>query len=319
MWVGIVFCILFSMLLSGIESAILAVSPVRVRHRAKERKPGAILLMKLLEEQRERLLSSVLLVITIVNLAAFAALTTKMVDEFQGLGYGISFLVALPVYVLLIEWLPKSLFKVYPYRMLARFLPVLRGVYFVAAPVILLGAWTVAIFRSREEPFATPDVDPEEHRDELRVIANITEKAGELGATESSMIQSVLDFQQITVREVMLPMANVTSLPANMPLTAAIDLARSTHFSHFPVMDERGELIGLLNIYEALRSPRRHGAVRRFLRRLVPVSTDDSGTSAIRTLRAAGIKIAAVYNPAGQLAGIVTLHDLVDRLIHSSR
>ena len=80
-WIGIGLCILVSMLFSGLESAILSVSQVRVRHRAKEREPAARRLLYLFEH-RERLLGSILLLNTLLNLLAFAAVTTLMVDWF---------------------------------------------------------------------------------------------------------------------------------------------------------------------------------------------------------------------------------------------
>ena len=78
-WLGIALCILVSMLFSGLESAILSVSEVRVRHRAKEREAGARQLLRLFEH-RERLLSSVLLINTLLNLLTFSALTTQVVS-----------------------------------------------------------------------------------------------------------------------------------------------------------------------------------------------------------------------------------------------
>jgi putative hemolysin len=317
-WIGIVLCTLVSMLFSGLESAILAVSLVRVRHRAKEREPAARRLLQLFEH-RERLLASILLVNTLLNLLAFSALTTQVVGWAGRWGYVIAFVIALPVYVLLIELLPKSLFKLYPYRMLVTFLPVLNGVRLTASPVIWLGAEIVSIFRSKEDDSSMrPKVNKDVERLEFRAIAAATEKEGELGETEAAMIRSVLDFHQRKVADVMLRMADVTALPANMPIPKALEIARRMNLSHFPVMDDSGQLIGLLNIFEALREGRVRGPVYSLIRRLVRVSTEDSGTAAIRTLRAAGLKIAAVYDPSKRLVGIVTLHDLVNELVKST-
>lgn len=314
-WISIALCILMSMVFSGLESAVLAVSQVRIRHRAKEREPGARQLLRLFRH-RERLLASILLFNTLFNLLAFAAVTSQMVNRFAGWGYVAAFLIALPVYLFCIELLPKSLFKLYPYRMLLAFLPVLRAIRLAAAPVIGIAA-AAALFRKREEQLPRPEMDAAGQRQEFRAIAATSEKVGKLGETEAAMILSVLDFQHCKVEKIMLPMANVTALPANMPITQAIQIARQTKFSHFPVMDENGRLIGLLNIYEALREGRLQGPVYSLIRRLVRVSTEDSGTAAIRTLRAAGLKIAAVHNPANKLVGIVTLRDLVNQLVKS--
>ncbi|MGK0188515.1 MAG: putative hemolysin [Verrucomicrobiales bacterium] len=314
-WLGIGLCTLVSMLFSGLESAVLSVSLVRVRHRAKEHENAARELLKLFEH-RERLLSSILLVNTLINLLTFSALTTQMVGWVGDWGYAIAFAIALPVYVFLIELLPKSLFKLFPYRMLATFVPVLKGVRLTASPVIWLGAEIASTFRSKEEvPVVRRERDMDAERLDFRAIAAVSEKQGELGETEAAMIRSVLDFHQRHVADVMIRMANVTAVPANMPIPKAIQIARRSNLYHLPVMDDNGQLIGLLNIYEALREGRVRGPVYSLIRRLVRVSTTDTGTAAIRTLRASGLKVAAVYDRSKKLVGIVTLHDLVNELV----
>ena len=316
-WLGVTLCIIASMLFSGLESAILAVSEVRIRHQAKERIESAKALLAMFE-QRGLVLASVLLLNSLFNLLAFAVMTAYMVELAGWWGYLIAFLVALPVYVFLIELLPKAVFKQFPYRALIRFLPLLNAARVVTSPVIWLGAQLVGIFRGREESrqpqLGDETGDPEAQRQEFHAIAATTE----LGETESKMIRSVLDFHRRRVRHVMLPMASVTAVPANMPIPKALQIARRTNLSHFPVMDETGKLIGLLNIYEVLREGRLHGPVYSLIRRLVRVSTEDSGTAAIRTLRAAGLKIAAVHDKNKKTVGIVTLHDLVNELVQSS-
>lgn len=317
-WIGIGLCTFISMLFSGLESAILSVSLVRVRHRAKEREAAARQLLNLFEH-RERLLSSVLLVNTLLNLLTFSALTSQMVSLAGAWGFAIAFAIALPVYVILIELLPKSLFKLYPFRMLVTFLPILNGVRLTASPVIWLGAELVSLFRKKEDaPVPREKMDMDAERQEFRAIAAVTEKEGELGETEAAMIRSVLDFHQRKVADVMIRMANVTAVPANMPIPKAIQVARRSNLSHLPVMDDNAQLIGLLNIYEALREGRDRGPVYSLIRRLVRVSTEDSGTAAIRTLRASGLKVAAVYDRSKALVGIVTLNDLVNELVKST-
>ena len=314
-WLGIFLCIGISMLFSGLESAILSVSLVRIRFRAKEKESAAIKLLKLFEH-RERVLISILLLNTLSNLLAFAALTTMMGRWAGNWGYVIAFFGALPVYLLFIELLPKSIFKMYPYRMLETFLPVLRAAFYSVAPVIWLGAQVVELFRSSESRQARGERSPGDGKlNEFRIIAAISEEQGELGEMEAAMIHSVLDFRSCTVKDVMLPIANVTSVPANMPIGQVLEIARKTDFSHFPVMDEGGDLIGILNVYEALREGNRQRPAYSIIRRLVRTTTDDSGTVAIRTLRASGVRIAAVHAAEGRLVGIVTLHDLVQRLV----
>jgi CBS domain containing-hemolysin-like protein len=307
-WILLILALPLSFLLSGLETAVLSVSKVRLRHQVKEKKRAAARLQRLFR-RRDRLLSATLILNHTLNILVFAIATDKLVEHFGNWGYLASIAVSLPIYLLLLELLAKSLFKRFPYRALVRFLPLLEAIYYIFGPFMFTAPLLRRILRGHE----TPDGG---NREDFRSLTNIIEREGELGSYEKKLIQGVLDFNRLTVRDVMIPLSKVTAIPLEMPTSAALELARETGLDQFPVMSPKGEFVGLFDTFEALLANPSRNTVVHSLRRLVRTRTDESAVTIIRRLRRSGVPLAVVYDRAGQPLGIVSTSDLLQRMLH---
>src|SRR5690242_8299211 len=115
MIIGIVIfsCWVVSFFFNGIESGLLSIDPVRLRQNLKRRAPAAVRLNRLLKRP-ERLLATVLLVTNGADIIALLLLTRQLVRLYGPVGFVISIIIALPVYLFLLSVLPKSLFQRFP-------------------------------------------------------------------------------------------------------------------------------------------------------------------------------------------------------------
>src|SRR6202012_5269752 len=107
------FCVSF--MFSGIEAGLLSVNRVRLKHRLKHGDQAAITLNRLLGHP-ERLVVTVLLVTNLMNIFALTLATQAFVGFFGNLGYLVAAVVFLPIYLIGLELLPKSLFRRSPSR-----------------------------------------------------------------------------------------------------------------------------------------------------------------------------------------------------------
>jgi putative hemolysin len=117
-WGAVLICCLVSFVFSGIEAGLLSLNRVRLRHRVKLRDRAAIVLNRLLARP-ERLLVTVLIVTNLMNAFSLTLATQELVRMWGTRGYLIALAGALPVYLLCLELLPKSLFRRFPYRAVA--------------------------------------------------------------------------------------------------------------------------------------------------------------------------------------------------------
>jgi putative hemolysin len=304
--------LLLSFLLSGLESAILAIGPARLHHAAKEGGRRARLVENLLT-RRELLLGSILLINAAVNLMAFALITAETVGWFGMWGYLIASVVSLPVYLIWVELLPKAIFRRTPLRLLCFFSPILFLIDITVRPWIQLLALPGSRLANRLS--ATRSPPPGGTREEFRAYTEILERDGTLSPRETRMIRSVLDFQLVRVKDVMRPLSRVTAAPPEMPVSSIIALARQTGIDQFPLMAPNGDLIGVVDALELLKNRVSTGPAQQYRHSLVRSAPSESAIAVIRRLRRAGHQIAAVCNPAGRPIGIVSVADLVEKMI----
>ena len=310
-WFVVITCLGVSFIFSGIEAGIFSVNRVRLKHRVKLRDPAAVRLDRLLAEP-ERLLVTVLIVTNLSNIFAITLAAEACVVAYGRIGYLVAFFIALPVYLLGLELLPKSLFRRFPYRALAAFTGPLRLADFLLSPVHAIGsACSRSLFKKRPAParklFGA--------REDFKYLTIESERTGSLGKVERQMIHNVVDFRAVTAKEVLRPLAEVQTIDAATDLRELFELSRSTGLDRFPVLGSSGEITGLILVFEVALAGRKSGLVGSYQRRIVKVAENEPAYSVLRKLRAAGIALAVVSDSQGKQLGVVTWEDLIRRLV----
>ena len=306
-------CWVVSFLFNGIEAGLASVDPARLRHNVKLNRPDAVRLDRLLKSP-ERLLVTVLLVTNFADIIGLLLLTRFFVVRFHDAGFVMSVAIAVPVYLFVLGVLPKSLFRRFPYRALgalSRFLEITTA---LLAPLLGIGAM---LGRLILPPRAKKTARLFAGRDELKQITAQSEREGSLSATERAMIHNVVDFQNVTARDVMKPLARIESLTPHSTAEEALNLSRSTGFDRLPVIDAGGDAIGLVNVFDILLDKDKQPSLARYLRRMVTVQETEPAAEAVQRLRAARLGLAAVVNQKRNLIGFVASEDLVSRLVRA--
>lgn len=311
-WVIIGCCWVTSFLFSGIEAGLLSLDQVRLRHQVKLQNRSAISLDSLMKEP-ERLLATILLVTNFADIAGLLLFTRRLVHLLGTIGYPIALLVAAPIYLFLLGVLPKSLFRRFPYRALAALAGLLVFTSRVLWPVLELGAQIGRLlFRRTKAPprlFAA--------REDLKQLAVESERQGALTSTERAMIHNVVDFRTVKVADVMVPLSKVVSVQPDATISQLLNLSAKTGIDRLPIISKKMAL-GLVNIFDVLLDQSPSKELRQYTRRLISAAENESAYRIIRRLRAARLTLAAVRGRHGQLTGIVTVEDLVRRLVQSA-
>ena len=318
-WIAVALCMLVAFTFAGIEAGILSVNRVRLRHQLKLGDKAAAKLTRLLE-RRERLLATVLLVTNFMNICALILATQEIVRLFGKPGYLIAVVVCLPLYLLGFELLPKSLFRRFPYRALAALSEPLRLTELLFSPVVAAGARIGSLLLNQSEPEQRKLFGA---REDFKYFAVESERLGAITKTEREMIHNIVDFRGVTVRDVMVPMEKVRAIRDEVTVGELIAFSRQTHIDRMPVLDAAGRIAGMVNVFDTLietSGVRAIGTsrVRAFQRRIVTVRDTAPAYEAFRRLRAARAHVAVVADDSGAQLGIVTVEDLVKRLVSST-
>ncbi len=309
-WLAIASCWIISFLFSGIEAGLLSVDPIRLRHQVNQRRRAALRLNRLIQRP-QRLLITVLLVTNLADISALLLLTRILVMRFGVAGFGVAVLIALPVYLFVLAIFPKSLFRRFPFRALAAIGGLLDLATTILSPILAIGERVGRLLvpnaiAERPRLFAA--------REELKDIAVQSEREGSLTATERAMIHNVVDFRNVRARDVMVPITKSVVVSPDVSVAEAVKLSATTGIDRLPVVAE-GRAVGLVNVLDMLLDDGGSHPVQRQMRRIVTAPAREPAYRLIRRLRAARLGLAAVIDADHKLTGIVTLEDLIQRLV----
>ncbi len=303
-------CLAVSFLFSGVEAGILSVNRVRLRHRVRTKEKAALVIEKLLVHP-ERILITVLAVTNLMQIIALAIGVIIAKGWIGDWGYILVLVVALPVWVLCVELLPKSLFRRFPYSALAALSWLLRFVNYALKPLNSLGVFMVQLlFKSWAGSFKLFS-----GREDFRYLTFESERSGSITPEERAIIHAVLDFRVLTARDVMIPLEAAGVVRGDLPLPAARVLARSLGVDRLPVTGDNCQISGLLDLHELAVQDKWHGAVEIYQRRIVRTELNEPAYIVLRKLRAARLPMAAVRDGDGNCVGVVQWEDLVRLLL----
>jgi CBS domain containing-hemolysin-like protein len=308
-WLILLFVALaLSFSLSGLESAVLSVSRVRVRHAAGAGDRRAARLLPLLED-RDSLLGAITVANHVTNLSAFLIIAWKLVRVSGGWGYLAAFAVALPVFLIGLEILPKKLFRRYPFRSIRSLSPLVHGVGLMR-PLFRL-------FARRQTPadavLSIPDVSA--GREDLRQQARALQRLGQLSTGTSHLIEQVLGYRRLHAADVMRPLTHSVALSPDLPLSAALIMAREHGVSTLAVIGDKGTFIGVIDLSTLPAALPPDRLVRQHMRTLDVVNDTDSALLALQRLRKRGRSLCLVTNSRSEPSGLLHEEDLLRRLM----
>jgi CBS domain containing-hemolysin-like protein len=97
-----------------------------------------------------------------------------------------------------------------------------------------------------------------------------------------------------------------------------VELSAAAGLDRLPVVPQGGQPTGLINILDVLLDQHGSEPLDRYLRRIVTITEEEPAYRVVQQLRAARLGLAAVVDQKKNLRGIVTLEDLIRRLVSSA-
>jgi CBS domain containing-hemolysin-like protein len=300
---GFIFALIMSFFLSGAESALVAVSRVRVRHAAEKKDPAAQKLLPLLQE-RDSLLGTVTVMNHVMNVAAFGLIVWQLVKWIGFWGYGVSFLLALPLFVIGLEVVPKTLFRRYPFRTLRKMVWLLQFLGFLARPF--------AAVRRRWMRSQAPS-HADQLADLLHLIRSMVEERLMPSAT-AHLMERILKLRGHTVRSLLRPLAKEQCISEDMPMQVARLISKDVAHHMLVLRNADGRFTSLLDVSRADSLLPEDRLARQYARPIEWLDPSMSAIAALQRLRRRG-QSCALVRLEQEGTGIVTEEDLLAPLL----
>jgi CBS domain containing-hemolysin-like protein len=311
---ALLLCLALSFLLSGMEAGVFALNRLRIRRLARGGNRSARVLHDLLEKP-ERFLWTILVGNTLVNFFilgwSLAWLHAWLPGE-RGLVI-VFFAVIVFLFYAIFDLLPKMLFRAHPNSMCLSVARFFRIIYYALRPGVSLveegSRWLLYFTKGR-----ALTVRLFGNREEMRAV--MQEAAQTFTRDEHTMINRVLDLQNLTVSQVAIPLAKVTGVEITLPLADVLKLAHETNRSRFPVWEthpERRRIAGLLSLGPLLFrddvDPQRPASA--YMEPALFMDENLRLEDALRRMQRGGQRLAIILGRDGREVGILTMEDIL--------
>jgi len=313
----LIFLLICSAFFSGTETALMSLNRYRLRHKAKSGHRGAILAERLLSKP-DRLIGLILLGNNLVNI--FAAQLVGFIAFSMGgsLWLGISGFVFTIVVLIFAEVMPKTLAAINPERVA---LPA-AYIYTPLSKVLRPFVWIINVCANNLLRLAgvspTKGDGDDLTIDELRTL--VTEAGALLPRRRHQMLMGILELQDITVDDIMIPYNEVVGIDLNDDWTEIIQSISNSIYTRLPVFrDSLDDVVGILHLKRVVKCGNLERLTRANFEQMV---TDPDfvpeGTPLNKQLvqfQRTRHRTAFVVDEYGDIQGIVTLEDLLEEIV----
>jgi len=312
-----IFLLILSAFFSGTETAYF--------HIRKHRKETPEKIKSVLDSP-QRLLVSLLTGNTIVNvsIASLAAyITAGFADDYTWSKSTLILMEVLVVSVVVLifgEILPKMIAIKYSKEYALKMYTPLKIMMFILSP-IAQGFNAITNVVIKIIPFRKEKIfDSEE---ELKILAELGEEEGTLQEEESDMIQSIFDFKEKTVGEIITPRVDIVSLKSDESIDKAMDIIGERQFSKIPIYkDTIDNIKGILyakDIIPYLMGSRPNVNLQTLARQPFFVPETKPIDDLMEEFKLRKTSIAIVVDEWGGTEGLVTLEDVVEEVMGEIR
>ena len=312
-----IFLLILSAFFSGTETAYF--------HIRKHRKETPEKIKSVLDSP-QGLLVSLLTGNTIVNvsIASLAAyVTAGFADDYTWSKSTLILMEVLVVSVVVLifgEILPKMIAIKYSKEYALKMYTPLKIMMFILSP-IAQGFNAITNLVIKIIPFRKEKIfDSEE---ELKILAELGEEEGTLQEEESDMIQSIFDFKEKTVGEIITPRVDIVSLKSDESIDKAMDIIGERQFSKIPIYkDTIDNIKGILyakDIIPYLMGSRPNVNLQTLARQPFFVPETKPIDDLMEEFKLRKTSIAIVVDEWGGTEGLVTLEDVVEEVMGEIR
>ena len=313
--IAIIALVILSACFSATETAYTSLNTIKLK--SLSQKDVKFKKVLSLYERYDKLITTILIGNNIVNLTASSLALlffTKVMKEGSFLDPSFVSTAVITIVVLLFgEITPKFIAKSYPEKSASFFYPFILLCYWLFYPLnLLLGLFKKllnVLFRLDHEDAITDD--------ELITIVNEAEEDGTLKEDESDLIRSAIEFDDLEVKDILVPRINVVSVPYDATNQEIKKMFDGERYSRIPVYkDTIDSIIGFIHEKDFYRNYfKQDFNIKDIMQKVVFVVEHTKISALLKKLQARKVHMAVVLDEYGGTAGIVTVEDIIEELV----
>ncbi|MFA5961002.1 MAG: HlyC/CorC family transporter [Tatlockia sp.] len=313
----LVFLVLLSGFFSASEIGLMSLNRYRLKHLVKKKNKKAIRVNHMLARP-DKLLSVILIGNTLANIVA-STVATLVGQRLNGAtGVFIATLLLTLVILVFSEMTPKTLAALHPQQVAFAVSFPLRLLQVLLAPLVQVISWiTNSILRIFG--IALDKVQKESLTgEELRSLVH--EAGGLLPTEHKSMLISLLELEQATVEDIMVPKSDIVGIDLNEPWREILDQLETAQHTRLPLYrDSIDNLVGFVHVRNILNLALEKRLDMENLLKITdaPYFVPEATPLNVQILnfRKTKKRSCFVVDEYGDLLGLVTLEDILEEVV----
>ncbi len=299
---------------SSAETSLVGCNKIRMRNLAQQGNKKAQLVLKITEDQG-KMLSAILIGNNLVN--TFSASIAATIAYSLG-GAAVSIATFLITILILIfgEITPKTLATQKADSMALMYVSIIRFLMVVFTPVIIF-VNTICNIILRFLGINPSETNPSITTSELRTMVDVSHEEGVIEKDEKELINNVFDFGDVKAKDVMVPRVHVVMAEVNTSYEDLLSLFREEMFTRIPIYkDSIDNVIGLVNMKDLLLlEDLEHFQIHKMIRKPFFTYENKPISDLLLEMRQTTVNLAIVLDEYGELAGIITLEDIIEEIV----
>ena len=309
----LVFLVLCYSFFSASETAFTSLNKIKLKALANTGNKKAEKTLTLCENF-SKLLTTILVGNTIVNVVAASLATVLFTNVLGGNGVAVSSIVMTLVIMIFGEIIPKNIAKFVPEKFAMSSTPILRFLCWIFTPLTFVFGYIEKLisnmYENDSETYST---------DEFITMVEEANEDGDIEDHEADLITNALEFNDLNVGDILTPRTDVIAIDINEDSIEEIELKyRDSGFSRLPVYDDNlDNIVGVLiekDFYYHLLYEKSTN-IKEILKEAIYTSPQVKVSSLLKQLQNSKSHMAIVVDEYGGTEGIITMEDILEELV----
>lgn len=314
--IAIIVPLIFSCLLSATETAITAMSTAKIHKLKKDGSARAAIISKL-KEDKEGLISTILLANNSCNILASTMATAFLIKAFGDEGVIYATIIMTILIIVFAEVMPKTFAISNPERVALAFAHFLRITVLICKPITKLINKIVTLFNMDNNP----DNNLVSPTEEIKGTIDLHHKQGAVDQDDKYMLDGVFYLGETCISKVITHRRNMQSINIDLSIKDILSQVKNIGHAKIPMWkDNVDNIVGILNTRELLNVLLTEQDISKInIQNVIsaPVFVHENTTldEQLADFKARKNRFAIVIDEYGDIQGVISLSDILEEIV----
>ncbi len=297
---------------SATETAFSSLNKTKIKTLAEKEDKRAILTLKL-EENYDKLISTILIGNNIVNIALASLGTVFFVHFYDDIGATISTIVITVAVLIFGEISPKSIAKDSPEKFAMFSAPIINVLIWLLTPInFIFSQWKKLLSKMLKI-----ESDGKMSQEELLMLVEEVEQEGSIDTDEGELLRSAIEFSGREAEDILTHRVDIAGFELNDSKEEIAKIFAETQFSRLIVFDDNiDNVVGVIHLKDFYTA---NGITEKPIQELMTkpvfVQKSEKIDDLLKILQTNKSHLAIVVDEFGGTFGIVTMEDILEELV----